>query len=197
MMERQILHLTRLIDGLLDISRIDRGSLEFRRSSIDLRDVVAAAIEGCRPSIEGKKQRLTHLAIDSPLLLDGDAQRLSQVVWNLLTNASKYTPEGGAIEVLAYLNDSQAVVSVRDTGIGFDPSAADRLFGMFLRLGTDAGGAASGLGIGLAVARTLTEAHGGRIEAHSDGPGKGAVFTAYFPLRARMDAPAADKTAEG
>lgn len=184
MMERQVAHLTRLVNDLGDIERVDRGDLEFQRRPIDLRDVVSAAIETCRPAIEQRRQSLRSTVSDAPLALVGDEQRLTQVVWNLLNNASKYTPDGGLIEVSSFRQDTDAVVTVRDTGIGFDQAQAEALFEMFYRLLDSRYENPGGLGIGLSLARALTSAHGGRLDGESEGPGRGATFTLRLPLAA-------------
>ena len=184
MMERQVAHLTRLVNDLGDIERVDRGDLEFQRRPIDLRDIVAAAIETCRPAIERRRQSLTSSSSDVPLSLVGDAQRLTQVVWNLLNNASKYTPDGGLIAVSSFREGTDAVVKVQDSGIGFDQAQAEALFEMFYRLLDSRYGNPGGLGIGLSLARALTSAHGGRLDGESEGPGRGATFTLRLPLAA-------------
>jgi signal transduction histidine kinase len=187
MMERQVAHVVRLIDDLMDMGRIDRGTLELRRERMDLNEAVGAAVEASRPGIDGRHQQLAVLLSLTPLTVNGDCQRISQVVSNLLNNASKYTPERGILEVRTRCEGGSAVVSIHDNGIGFDPAQADQMFEMFVRLVDDTSSGPGSLGIGLSVARTLTQAHSGRIEAVSEGPGQGAVFSVYLPLDVRSD----------
>jgi signal transduction histidine kinase/ActR/RegA family two-component response regulator len=191
MMERQVEHLTRLIDDLLDVSRIDRGLLELRRERVAVEGIVKNGIETARPAIEAKQQELVVRLSPEPLYVEGDPVRLSQVVSNLVNNAAKFSPAGGRIEVMARLEDGDAVLSVNDTGIGFSPDQAERIFDMFVQLDPSRSHAAGGLGIGLTIVRSLVEMHGGRIEAQSAGPGTGATFTVRLP---RVDAPAQAET---
>jgi signal transduction histidine kinase/ActR/RegA family two-component response regulator len=182
MMERQLLHLRRLIDDLLDVSRIDRGKLELRRDRIQVESVVRAAIDAAKPALEAKSHELVVRFASEPLYVDGDEVRLSQVVCNLLNNAAKFTPPGGRIEVAMRHDGPEAIIAVQDTGIGFAADNAERIFEMFLQLEANRAYGGGGLGLGLSVARSLVEMHGGRIEAHSDGVGRGAVFTVRLPL---------------
>ena len=178
MMERQLKQLVRLTDDLLDMSRITRGSFELRRSRCALRAAVRSAIETADPVIRAAHHTL-EVSAEEELWVDGDAVRLAQIVANLLNNAARYTEPGGRIELTLRRAGAQALVSVRDNGAGLEAEEMARLFEMFAR-----GKRSSGLGIGLALARRLAEMHGGALEAASDGPGHGAVFTLRLPLAA-------------
>ncbi|HWD16690.1 MAG TPA: ATP-binding protein [Casimicrobiaceae bacterium] len=192
MMERQVRQLTRLIDDLLDVSRISRGKIELRRSPLSLRDVLRDAIDGVRAQVEQHRQTLAFVDDASELTLDGDAARLVQVFGNLLNNASKYTHDGGTIRVAAKREGVEAVVSVADNGRGIPAHMLDRIFEMFVQVDPTLESNAGGLGIGLALSRRLVDLHGGRIEARSAGHGQGTEITVRLPLTAeRVAAPAA------
>lgn len=182
MMERQLSQLSRLVHDLTDVGRIDHGKLECRKEPVDLREAVFVALDTCVSHMQEKAQTLVKEVQDEPLVITGDNQRLTQVICNLLTNASKYTPGGGAIQLRAHAEGDFAVVAVQDNGIGFDPADSSVMFEMFRRLGDESSLSPSGLGIGLAVSKALAEAHGGRIEAFSEGRGKGATFRLLVPL---------------
>jgi len=181
---RQTGHLTRLIDDLLDVSRITRGKVTLRREPIELKSVVAAAVETTRTLIT---QRGHALQVDVPeeaIPVLGDRVRLTQVVDNVLTNAAKYTQEGGRITValeIAAGTPEEALIRVRDTGVGIAAEMLPNLFQLFRRADDSLARSEGGLGIGLALARGLIEMHGGRIEAFSDGPGKGSEFVIRLP----------------
>lgn len=177
MMDRQLLHLIRLVDDLLDISRITSEKMTLRRSRVLLSDVVHSAVETARPLIDEAGHELIVSLPDDPIHLDADLTRLAQVFGNLLTNSAKYTPPGGVIRLDATLEGGEAVVSVRDTGIGIPASALPDIFDMFSQVGRSVERHTGGLGIGLALVRGLVEMHGGAVEAHSDGPGQGTQFT--------------------
>jgi PAS domain S-box-containing protein len=183
--ERQARHMTRLIDDLLDVSRITRSTLELRRESLELATVVNAAVEASQPIIEQHQQELVVNMPPEPVFVDGDAVRLSQIFSNLLNNASKYSklPEGGGrIRLSVERDGSLAVVSVRDSGIGIASSMLSKVFDMFTQVGRESAHSEGGLGIGLALAKRLVEMHGGSIEAHSDGLGKGSEFIVRLPI---------------
>ncbi|WP_229792267.1 PAS domain S-box protein [Cognatilysobacter bugurensis] len=187
MMERQLAHMVRLIDDLLDVSRITSGKVVLRRERIALQDAVRAAIESARPMVEAAQHRL-HVSLPAePLWVDADPTRIAQVLGNLLTNAAKYTPDGGDIHLAASNVDGDAEVSVRDTGLGIPPDALADVFGMFAQVNRTLDRAQGGLGIGLALARRLAEMHGGAIRAASEGLGRGSTFTVSLPVAA--DAP--------
>jgi signal transduction histidine kinase len=183
---RQTGHLTRLIDDLLDVSRITRGKVTLRHEPLELKSIVAAAVETTRTLIN---QRGHTLRVDIPeeaIPVVGDRVRLTQVVDNVLTNAAKYTKEGGKIAVSLTSEDAdggpgEAVIRVRDTGMGIAPELLPTMFELFRRADDSLGRSEGGLGIGLALARGLIEMHGGRIEAFSEGPDKGSEFTIRLP----------------
>ncbi|WP_119154084.1 ATP-binding protein [Caldimonas tepidiphila] len=181
-MERQIAHMVRLVDDLLDVSRISVGKVELRREMVSVRSVVDSAIEAIRPSIEGGDHELVLRLPDNTLCVHGDATRLAQVIGNLLHNAARYTPRGGRIELSVRRAGDEAVIEVRDNGIGIPPDMLSRVFEMFTQVRQNALPAQGGLGIGLSLARQLVGLHQGRIEAESGGPGTGALFRVTLPL---------------
>jgi len=187
MMERQVLHMVRLIDDLLDVSRITRGKLELRREPVELAKIVDMALETARPHIA---QQLTISLPSEPVRLDADPVRLSQVLSNLLNNAAKFTPKSGSITVTAHIDGESVVLRVRDTGVGIEPAKLPQLFQIFSQVGAPLERTTGGLGIGLALARSLVELHGGTIEARSQGVGKGAEFTVRLPVLTLPDASA-------
>ncbi|HEY9532448.1 MAG TPA: ATP-binding protein, partial [Burkholderiales bacterium] len=177
-MERQVKHLARLVDDLLEMSRITRGAFELRRERLPVSAVVAHAVETSEPSIRAARHRLALSLPGETLWVDGDAVRLAQILANLLDNAAKYTPAGGEISVSARHDGGAIEVVVSDNGEGISPEALPRLFEMFSRGGRASGG---GLGIGLALARHLAQMHGGTLQARSEGLGKGAQFILRLP----------------
>jgi signal transduction histidine kinase/ActR/RegA family two-component response regulator len=190
MMDRQLGQLVRLVDDLLDISRISRNRLELRKACIPLAAVIDNAVETARPQIDAKGQALTVTLPPEPIYLDADLTRLAQVFWNLLNNSAKYTDPGGRIELSATRDGDQVVVTVRDTGIGIPPEALPRLFTMFSQVDRSLERAQGGLGIGLALVKGLVDMHGGRVEAHSAGVGQGSTFVVHLPLAAEPPAAA-------
>jgi PAS domain S-box-containing protein len=176
-MERQLGHMVRLIDDLLDMSRIGQNKLELRRARILLADVVNNAVETARPLIDAAGHELTISLPATPVYLDGDLTRLSQVLSNLLTNSAKYTEPGGSILLAAQRRDGDVIVSVRDTGIGIPADALHHIFDMFSQVDRGLERAKDGLGIGLALVRGLVQMHGGSVTATSQGPGTGSTFT--------------------
>ena len=179
--ERQVTHLTRLVDDLLDVSRIARGKVELKADLVEMSEIVAKAIEMASPLLE---QRNHTLAVQVPrrgLLVDADITRLSQVISNLLTNAAKYTPSGGHITIGGEALDDEVVVHVRDNGIGITPDVLPRIFELFVQGRQAIDRAQGGLGIGLTIVRNLVERHGGTVQAASDGPGRGSEFTIRLP----------------
>jgi PAS domain S-box-containing protein len=179
--DRQVHHMVRLVDDLMDVSRITIGQVNLRDERVSLRRVIDDALEAAAPAIEGGNHRLVVDIPGASLQLDGDATRLSQVFQNLLDNAAKYTPPGGTITLRAELRDQQIVVSVRDTGIGITPEAQARVFELFTRVHPADRIKTSGLGIGLSLAKKLIELHLGSIEVHSDGAGTGSEFIVKLP----------------
>jgi signal transduction histidine kinase/CheY-like chemotaxis protein len=180
-MEYQVSQMGRLIDDLLEVSRINSGKIELRRERIELSAIISRAVETSRPLIDGAGHQLAITLPSTHLELDADGVRLIQVIANLLNNAAKYTDRGGQIWLTAQLEKGAAVISVRDTGIGISADMLPQVFGMFAQLGKT-GHKQSGLGIGLALAKHLVELHGGSIVAQSDGPGKGSEFIVRLPL---------------
>jgi PAS domain S-box-containing protein len=181
-MQRQVDQLVRLVDDLLEVSRITRGKVELRKETIELARIVATAVETSRPLIEAARHQLAVTICPEPLLLEADPVRLSQVISNLLNNAAKYTEDGGQIWLAAREEQGQAVIIVRDTGSGIPPEMLPRIFDMFAQLDGTMRRAQGGLGIGLTLAKKLVEMHGGHIEARSDGAGRGSEFTVRLPL---------------
>ena len=180
MMERQMQHLVRLVDDLLDVSRITRGKVQLRRQPVTLRDVVGMALESCEALFEPQDRSLSVALDPEPMIVIGDADRLRQVFSNLLSNAAKFTSKGGKIGVSLERSGPRAVVRVRDDGIGIPPERLAQVFEMFAQV--NARHANDGLGIGLALARQLVQLHGGTIEARSAGLGKGSEFVVNLPL---------------
>jgi two-component system CheB/CheR fusion protein len=186
MMSRQLQHLVRLVDDLLDLSRITRGRVDLKREPLDLRTVIERAIEVSRPILTDNRHNLTVTLPKAPMPVEGDFDRLTQVIGNLVNNAGKYTAPGGKIEVSARMEDGRAIVRVRDNGFGIPPDRVNKLFRMFSQVPEHrarAGG--GGLGIGLALSRHLVELHGGVIGVTSDGLGKGSEFMIRLPLTKR------------
>jgi signal transduction histidine kinase/CheY-like chemotaxis protein len=184
MMERQMHIATRLIDDLLDASRIDRGKLEFRRETVTLESVLDAAIETARPNIEAKSHELVVRHAPGTVYVDADPVRLAQVVANLLNNAAKFTSPKGRIALSARSKLGYAMIRVQDNGIGIPPADLEGIFEMFVQLDSSKTRGAEGLGLGLALARSLITLHGGEITAHSAGSGKGSEFRIRLPLTA-------------
>jgi CheY-like chemotaxis protein len=190
MMDRQLSHMVRLIDDLLDISRINRNKLELRRTRVALADVVASAIETARPLIDEAGHELRVSLPGRPVFLDADLTRLAQVFSNLLTNSAKYTERGGQIGMSAERRGGEVVVSVQDTGIGIPRGSLENVFDMFSQVDRSIERSAGGLGIGLALVKGLVEMHGGQVKAESEGEGKGSTFTVTLPAAADPAAPA-------
>ncbi len=188
MMDRQVSHMVRLIDDLLDIARIGGGKLELIQERALLADVVASAIETSMPLIETWRHQL-HVALPTePVQLHVDATRIAQVVANLLNNAAKYTPPGGRIALGARVAGDTVVITVQDNGMGIPPESLASVFEMFNQVGRHRDRAQGGLGIGLSLVRQLVQMHGGSVEAASGGPGQGSIFTVTLPLGARQAA---------
>jgi PAS domain S-box-containing protein len=180
--ERQTEHLTRLVDDLLDTSRIRQGKIELRLEYVTVASVLAAAVEAASPAILAARHKLSVVAPDDPLWLHADATRVAQVVTNLLQNSTKFTPQGGEIVLSARRDDGRAVITVRDNGVGIPPQALPTVFDMFQQLERSEMPSQRGLGIGLALAKRLVEMHAGTIEASSAGPGQGTEFTIRLPI---------------
>jgi signal transduction histidine kinase len=179
---RQVDHMTRLIDDLLDVSRITNDKLNLQRGRVDLAQVVASAVETSRPIIAERRHTLGVNLPTTLVELDADPARLSQVLSNLLTNAAKYTAPGGEIKLTADVEDNAVRIHVSDNGVGIPAEMLSAVFDLFMQVGQPSGTSGGGLGIGLTLARRLVEMHGGTIEAASPGPGRGSVFSVTLPL---------------
>jgi PAS domain S-box-containing protein len=180
--ERQVNHLVRLVDDLLDVSRISRGKIELRKQPVELAAIIECAVEASRPLFEAAGHKLIVNLPSQRLVLLADAVRLSQVIGNLLNNAAKYTDAGGQVWLSAQRQDDSVVISVHDTGVGISTEMLPRVFDMFTQLQPVAGRCQEGLGIGLTLVKRLTEMHGGVVEAYSAGAGKGSEFIVRIPL---------------
>jgi signal transduction histidine kinase/CheY-like chemotaxis protein len=183
--ERQVKHLTRLVDDLLDVSRITRGNINLSREPVAVTTIVARAIETIQPLIADQRHELTVDVPEESLEVEGDLTRLTQVLGNLLNNAAKYTDPGGSIAVSAQRVATDVEIRVRDNGIGIPPELLPRLFQLFTQVDGAAHRAQGGLGIGLALVRQLIQMHGGSVTAYSQGPGHGSEFLIRLPLRVR------------
>ncbi|MFN3571241.1 MAG: PAS domain S-box protein, partial [Polaromonas sp.] len=181
MIDRQLSHMTRLVDDLLDVGRLTTGKIRFKAEQVAYAQVVARSVEAVRPLMDARRHRLTVDMPDSGLRVQGDATRLAQVLQNLLTNAAKYTPEGGQIELKVWQEGSQLHTSVRDNGVGLSPQALTHIFELFSQGDAQTAARESGLGIGLTLARSLVEMHGGALSAASSGPGQGSTFSFFLP----------------
>jgi signal transduction histidine kinase/ActR/RegA family two-component response regulator len=181
-MRRQISHMVRLIDDLLDVSRITRGKLELKRERVSLASAISSAIEASRPLIERKQHTLRVAVSDGSLTFDADLTRIAQVIGNLLNNASNYTPAGGHIELSAEREGDWAVIRVRDNGVGIPQDRLEDVFEMFSQVNRALERSQGGLGIGLALVRSLVEMHGGTAHAESAGADQGSTFTVRLPL---------------
>ena len=197
MMDRQLSHLVRLVDDLLDISRISRNKMELRRARVLLADVISSAVEIARPALEAAGHELTVSLPPEPVPLEADLTRLAQVFGNLLNNSAKYTEPGGRVWLTARREGGQVVVAVRDTGIGIPAFALPNIFDMFSQVDRSIERSAGGLGIGLALVKGLVEMHGGTVEAASPGPGQGSTFTVRLPVQRERAEPSPDRTAKG
>ena len=180
--ERQSAHLMRIVEDMLDIGRITRGSLAVERKTVDLAEAAARAVEMATPGIEQARQTLQVSLPPTPLILSGDSTRLTQVVSNLLTNANRFTPAHGRIALEAAAEGGQAILRVRDNGVGIGAEYLESIFDMFFQAQSGQQPVGGGLGIGLALARRIVELHGGTIEARSEGRGRGSEFTVRLPL---------------
>jgi PAS domain S-box-containing protein len=180
---RQVAHLTRLVDDLLDVSRIVQGKITLKKAPLDLATVLDHGLEASQPLIQARKHKLTVSIPDRPIRLEGDGVRLAQVVSNLLNNAAKYTPEGGRIWLSASLENGQALIRVKDAGEGISRHLLDQVFDLFVQADGSLDRTQGGLGLGLTIVKHIVEMHGGRIEARSAGAGKGSEFLVWLPVR--------------
>ncbi|MBP9142866.1 MAG: CHASE3 domain-containing protein [Thermoanaerobaculia bacterium] len=185
--ERQMVHLVRLIDDLLDVARISRGKLALQRSRMDLRQALEQAIEVSLPMCRENEQVLDVEIPDTPLHVDGDAVRITQAIANLLNNACKFTQRGGRIRLTVGVENGHAIVRIQDNGIGIAAEHLPRLFDMFSQIDTSLERTQGGLGIGLNLVKQLVEMHGGRVEVRSGGIGKGSEFIVHFPVLSVLD----------
>jgi PAS domain S-box-containing protein len=189
-MDRQVDHLVRMVDDLLEVSRISRGKIELRREPIELATAILNAVETSRPLIDEAGHQLAISIPPQPLTLNADSVRLSQIIANLLNNAAKYTDPGGQIWLTAQPDDDEVAISIRDTGIGIPRDKLNNVFDMFAQIQPTGRRTGGGLGIGLTLVKRLTEMHGGRVEVSSAGPGQGSEFTIHLPLeKAQIEAP--------
>ena len=191
-MERQVQQLVRLVDDILDVSRAVRNRMQLRREALDLAWVVARAVETTQPFIDAQRHELT-VDFPEPLWVEGDPVRLAQVVANLLRNAAKYTEPGGRIQLTAAREGAEAVLRVRDNGIGITPEALPHIFDLFVQADEARARSQGGLGIGLTLVQRLTEMHGGTVEAFSPGPGQGSEFVVRLPTLGRVRAHGPDR----
>jgi len=194
---RQVSHLTRLVEDLLDVARINQGKITLQMETVDLREVLAHAVETVRPFLESRRHQLVRHLTDQPVWMRGDFARLSQVVANLLNNAVKYTEENGTIDLaLSVGADSQAEISVCDNGIGIDAELLPNVFELFEQGQRTLDRSQGGLGVGLTLVRSLVELHNGRVEVASEGPGRGAQFRIRLPCLSEAVSPQRDATPE-
>jgi signal transduction histidine kinase/CheY-like chemotaxis protein len=181
-MDRQVSHLTRLVDDLLDVSRITRGKIHMEHAALPLQGVVAAALETVRPLVESRRQQLMVEAAADDYWVEGDHTRLTQVLANLLNNAAKYTPEGGRIWLSLARENGSVAMRVRDDGIGITPAVLPHVFDLFMQADSSLDRSQGGLGLGLTLVRRIVEMHQGSVRVVSEGPGHGAEFTVVLPL---------------
>lgn len=193
---RQLVHLTRLVDDLLEVSRISSGKIQLRPQRLDLSVVIAQAVETNRPAFTAKRQHLTVSLPDPPIWLTADPVRLGQVIGNLLNNAAKYTDEGGEISISASRDGGDIAIRVRDSGIGIPDDMIHKVFDLFIQVDRSLDRAQGGLGIGLALVKRLVSLHGGRVEATSSGPGRGSEFVIWLPAPELARDPERDSSAE-
>jgi two-component system CheB/CheR fusion protein len=182
MTERQVQQLVRLVDDLLDVSRIMRGRIELRKEAVALAAVIATAVETAQPVLDAHGQELIVRVPPEPLTLEADPTRLAQVIGNLLNNAAKFSPHAGRVWLSAERQGDAAVLRVRDEGAGIPPDLLPHVFDLFVQGDKSLERSQGGLGIGLTVVRRLVGLHGGRVTAHSAGPGRGSEFVVYLPL---------------
>jgi PAS domain S-box-containing protein len=197
MMDRQTQHMVRLIDDLLDVSRITRGKLELRKSRVRLGDIVRDAVAATRPLLDEADHLLTVRLPEVPLWLNADANRLTQVLTNLLNNAAKFTPREGHIDLAAQHSDGEVTVTVSDSGIGIPPDQADQVFDMFTQIHQSCECRNTGLGIGLTLVKSLVEMHGGKVEVHTRGQNPGTTFLIRLPAAAEPAAAVLPAEANG
>ncbi len=193
---RQVKQMTRLVDDLLDISRISQGKIDLRCTDLRVSDILQSAVETAMPHIMARQHILKTVPLETELWVHGDMLRLSQAIANLLNNAAKFTPPQGRIEISAFLDNGVAVVRVRDNGIGIEPHQIGRIFDLFAQAGHASDRVQDGLGIGLSLVRTLIELHGGAVSVASEGPSTGSVFEVRLPAVAAPSVPVAAEADE-
>lgn len=180
-MDRHVQHLSRLIEDILDIARIDQGKISLKKQRVSLQDILAFAVEACQPMIDGAGHRLVLDITDEPIWLDADYARVVQIASNLLNNAAKYTPPGGDIRLTARLVEGWTEIEVADTGIGIAPDMQARIFDLFAQVKNPVGDPQDGLGIGLALVRQLVALHHGALSLTHSAPGEGSIFQVRLP----------------
>jgi signal transduction histidine kinase/CheY-like chemotaxis protein len=190
-LERQVRQMVRLVDDLLDVTRVAQGKLELRRSTFELARAVQQAVLTTRPLFESQGHRLSVELPEQPLYLEADEARVVQIMVNLLTNAGKYTERGGRVTLTADREGDEVVIRVRDNGVGIEPEMLGRVFDLFTQVGRSRHRSQGGLGIGLTLVRQLVELHSGRVTVHSDGPSEGSEFTVRLPAAAGRPEPSA------
>ncbi|HEY7114929.1 MAG TPA: PAS domain S-box protein [Thermoanaerobaculia bacterium] len=194
--EHQVAHMSRLLDDLIDVSRIGEGAIELRRETVDVASLIVSAVQRARHLAQERQLELSVDGIEGSLFVEADPTRLDQVLNNLLTNAAKYTDPGGRIGVSAQREGPDAVLRVRDTGIGIDASMVPRIFDLFVQAERRVDRSVGGVGVGLTLVKKLVEMHGGSVEARSSGPGKGSEFIVRLPCVAPRAAPSPARAAE-
>lgn len=192
MMERQTDHLIHLVDDLLDMARINTGKIELKKARVLLKDIVLQAVETALPALQVKHHDVSAALPDESIWLDADANRLTQVLGNILSNAGKYTPENGKIVLSVQRETDAAVIAVADNGIGIPAQALPHIYAMFTQAEHGRDHAQGGLGIGLSLVKRLTEKHGGTVSASSAGSGQGSTFTLWLPIAQPNTADAVD-----
>jgi two-component system CheB/CheR fusion protein len=179
---RQVQHMSRLLDDLLDVARITQGKIDFRKEVLDLNDLISEAVQVVQPAMEARRQHLSVIPATGPVMVEGDPTRLLQIVENLLTNASKYTPSEGAVFLELKKEVDDCELCVRDSGRGIDPDLLDEIFDMFYQSNNALDRSDGGMGVGLTLVRALVEMHDGTVSAHSEGLGHGSQFVIRLPL---------------
>jgi PAS domain S-box-containing protein len=197
LIERQVEFIRRMVDDLLDITRIGAGKVQLQVGLVPLQEVLNRAAEACRPRVEERRQDLRVILPPAPITLEADSDRLHQVVVNLLTNAIKYTPEGGRIWLKATVEGDEAVVRVEDNGVGITPEMLPRIFDLFTQEESSLSRSEGGLGLGLPLVKQLVTLHGGTVQVRSEGRDKGSEFTVRLPLQQRASAEASGPSDDG
>ena len=183
LIERQVEFIRRLVDDLLDVTRISSGKVQLNTEPLDLRDVLGRAVESVRPALEARRHKLTVSLLGAPIPVHGDRDRLQQVFVNLLGNAVKYTPEDGQLNLKAFVEGEEAVVKIQDNGVGIAQDMQPRIFDLFTQAENTLTRSQGGLGIGLSLVKQLATLHEGSVQVRSEGVGKGSEFTVRLPLR--------------